>query len=109
MMYLIDNQLPQGLVGHLQTLGLNATHVSQCGLEKASHREIWNYAKGHDCVIVSKDDDFVHLSGSDPNGPPFVWIRLGNCRNPALFAAFDTILPALLQEIASGTKVIEIR
>jgi predicted nuclease of predicted toxin-antitoxin system len=109
MIYLIDNQLPPGLVGHLQTHGLNTSHVSQCGLQRASDREIWNYAKSHDCVIVSKDEDFVHLSGSDPDGPPLVWIRLGNCRNPALFAAFDTILPALLQEIASGTKVVEVR
>ena len=63
MIYLIDNQLPPGLVGHLQTHGLNTSLVSQCGLERASDREIWNYAKSHDCVIVSKDEDFVHLSG----------------------------------------------
>ena len=109
MIYLIDNQLPPGLAGHLQTHGLKATHVSDCRLERADDREIWDYAKSHDCVIVSKDEDFVHLSGSDPNGPPLVWIRLGNCRNPALFAAFDTIIPALLEEIASGTKVVEVR
>ncbi len=71
MIYLIDSQLPPGLVGHLQTHGLNATHVSQCGLERASDREIWNYAKSQDCLIVSKDEDFVHLSGSDPSVRPW--------------------------------------
>ena len=50
MIYLIDNQLPPGLVGHLQTHGLNTSHVSQCGLERASDGEIWNYGKSHDCV-----------------------------------------------------------
>ena len=36
MIYLIDNQLPVGLVGYLQTRGLTAIHVSHCKLEQAS-------------------------------------------------------------------------
>jgi predicted nuclease of predicted toxin-antitoxin system len=109
MIYLIDNQLPLALVGHLQTHGLNAIHVSNCGLERASDEEIWNYAKTHNCVIVSKDEDFLHLSGKDPSGPVFVWVRLGNCRNAALVATFNNILPDLLEAINSGAKVVEIR
>lgn len=108
MIYLIDNQLPVGLVGYLQAHGLNAVHVCDCKLERASDQEIWDYAKNHDCVIVSKDEDFLYMSGNDLSGPPFVWVRLGNCRNPVLFAAFDRILPHLLQTIRSGAKVIEI-
>jgi predicted nuclease of predicted toxin-antitoxin system len=57
MIYLIDNQLPVGLVEHLQRHGLKAVHVSDCELERASDQEIWNYARAHDCVIVSKDED----------------------------------------------------
>jgi predicted nuclease of predicted toxin-antitoxin system len=109
MIYLIDNQLPPGLLVHLQARGLDATHVSECGLERASDREIWDYAKTHDCAIVSKDEDFLLLSGLDHTGPPFIWIRLGNCRNAALFAAFDVVLPNLVQAITSGAKVVEIR
>lgn len=108
MIYLIDNQLPIGLVEHLQAHGINAIHVCDCKLERATDQKIWNYAKTHDCVIVSKDEDFLHLSGNDPAGPPFVWIRFGNCRNAALFAAFDKILPHLLETIGSGAKVVEI-
>ncbi len=108
MIYLIDNQLPVGLVEHLQTHGLDVMHVSSCKLERASDQEIWNYAKANNCVIVSKDEDFFHLSGNDQNGPPFVWVRLGNCRNPVLFAAFDDILSHLLETINTGTKVVEI-
>jgi predicted nuclease of predicted toxin-antitoxin system len=108
MIYLIDNQLPVGLVEHLQTHGLDVIHVSTCRLEQASDQEIWNYAKTNNCVIVSKDEDFFYLSGTDPDGPPFVWVRLGNCRNPILFAAFDGILPHLLEIINAGAKVVEI-
>jgi len=109
MIYLIDNQLPVGLVGHLQKHGLEATHVSQCGLDRASDAEIWGYAKSHNCVIVSKDEDFIHLSSKDPTGPAIVWIRLGNCRNLVLFAAVDTILSDLVQQVTEGAKVIEVR
>jgi predicted nuclease of predicted toxin-antitoxin system len=109
MIYLIDNQLPVGLVAYLQAHGLDASHVSDRGLERSSDQEIWNYAKEHNCVIVSKDEDFFHLSGKDASGPPFVWIRLGNCRNSFLFAALDKILSDLLQAIDSGAKIVEIR
>lgn len=109
MIYLIDNQLPVGLVGHLKAHGLDAVHVSQCNLDRATDKEIWDYAKSHNCVIVSKDEDFFHLSGSDANGPPIVWVRLGNCRNLALFAAIDCILSDLLQAINEGAKVVEVR
>lgn len=76
---------------------------------KSSDIEIWEYARAHDYVIVTKDEDFFHLSGCDKNGPPLVWVRLGNCRNSVLFSVFDTLLPSLLQTIKEGAKVVEIR
>lgn len=109
MIYLIDNQLPVALVEHLQARGMNAIHVLNCGLELANDDEIWNYAKANNCVIVSKDEDFLHLSVRDANGPAFVWVRLGNCRNTVLLAAFDDVLSALQETISSGAKVVEIR
>lgn len=108
MIYLIDNQLPPGLVAHLKKHGLDAIHVGDCGLDQSTDLEIWEHAKVHDCIIVSKDEDFFHLSVLDENGPPFIWVRLGNCRNTALFAAFDNILPELVNSISSGAKVVEV-
>jgi len=109
VIFLIDNQLPIGLVEHLRGHGLDAVHVSQCALEKSSDIEIWEYARTNDYVIVTKDEDFFHLSGCDKNGPPVVWVRLGNCRNSVLFSVFDTLLVRLLQAIEDGSKVVEIR
>jgi predicted nuclease of predicted toxin-antitoxin system len=109
MIYLIDNQLPVGFVGHLQAHGLEALHVCECGLDRASDQEIWDYAKANNYVIVSKDEDFFHLSGTDASGPPLIWVRLGNCRNPILFAAFDKVLSQITEAINGGAKVVEIR
>lgn len=109
MIYLVDNQLPLALARHLQSFGLEAAHVSEAGLERARDREIWDYAKTNGCAIVSKDEDFLYLSASDATGPPFIWVRLGNCRNSSLLAAFDAVLPQLLSSVDAGAKVIEIR
>ena len=109
MIFLIDNQLPAGLAAHIQSQGLDAKHVSAVGLESATDQHIWDYAKVHDCAVVTKDEDFLFLSSTDPSGPVVVWVRLGNCRNKVLFEAFDRILPRLQEAIAGGAKVIEVR
>jgi len=109
MKLLIDNQLPVGLVRHLQTHGLDAVHVSSCGLSTKSDQEIWDYAKTNKCIVITKDEDFVYLSGSDNQGPKVIWVRLGNCRNSVVFAAFDHVLEQLIQALESDARVIEIR
>ncbi len=109
MIFLIDNQLPVALAAHLQTHGLSAVHVFACKLERATDREIWEYAKSEGCAIVSKDEDFFFLSAADTSGPPLIWVRVGNCRNIVLFEAFDSILADLLEAINSGVKVVEVR
>lgn len=40
MNYLIDNQVPVAMVRHLRSHGLQAIHVADCGLNRASDREI---------------------------------------------------------------------
>lgn len=109
MTFLIDNQLPAALATHLRDQGLDANHVLDFGLESASDQQIWDYAKAQGYTIVTKDEDFSLLSSKDPSGPIVVWIRIGNCRNTALFAAFDNIASSLQEAIKSGAKVIEIR
>ena len=109
MKYVIGNQLPAALARHLQTHGLDACHVADVGMDQASDREIWQYATVNGYAVVSKDEDFLHIAHADAAGPPFVWVRLGNCRKPALFAAFDRILPQLVQALDAGDKVVEVR
>ena len=102
MKYLIDNQLPPALAQHLRANGLESMHVADVALDQETDRQIWQFAAVNGYVIVSKDDDFLLLAGADPKGPPFVWVRLGNCRNASLLAAFDRILPSLIQSLADG-------
>lgn len=72
MKFLVDNQLPLALARHLESHGLAASHVAEIGLDQATDDGIWQYAADGGFAIISKDEDFLHLSIADPNGPSFV-------------------------------------
>ena len=109
MKVLVDNQLPAALARWLAARGLDACHVSDVGLEDASDQCIWNYAIAEGRVLVSKDEDFLHLATRSEVAAPLIWVRLGNCRKQALLAAFDALLLHLLTALAEGKKVVELR
>jgi predicted nuclease of predicted toxin-antitoxin system len=79
---LVDNQLPLALARLLSVKGAECRHVLELNLGRATDGEIWRYASAHGMVLISKDDDFFHLSGQKRAGVLLVWVRLGNCRNP---------------------------
>lgn len=55
MKLLLDENLSRRLVPFLQAAYPGSTQVALEGLERASDLGIWQYAKAHDFVIVTKD------------------------------------------------------
>lgn len=108
MIFLVDNQLPQALAGYLVSRGHQARHVHDLGMDEADDQVIWKYAAENGCVIVTKDEDFFTLSLQTGTKNQVVWVRLGNCRTPALLAAFETFLPKLTQALQQGASVVEL-
>ena len=49
------------IVPALQDASPGSTQVVLVGLEQADDRAVWEYAREHGYVIVTKDDDFVWL------------------------------------------------
>ena len=110
MRLLVDNQLPAALARWLSSKQLCAAHVTDVGLADASDSEIWRHAREESLVIVTKDDDFRILANHQRSVPPqVVWVRLGNCRKQALFTAFDSVLPQLIEALEAGESIVEIR
>jgi predicted nuclease of predicted toxin-antitoxin system len=107
--FLVDNQLPQALVRFLISHGHKAEHVLDLGMDEADDQAIWDYAGKNACAIVTKDEDFISLSLQTGAKNQVVWVRLGNCRTPALLAAFETALPKLIQALQQGDRVVELR
>ena len=79
MKLLLDQNLSPRLVRRLADLYPNSTHVSEIGLDRALDRDVWDYARQHDYLIVTKDVDFSEFSLLQGFPPKVVWIRRGNC------------------------------
>jgi predicted nuclease of predicted toxin-antitoxin system len=110
MKLLVDNQLPLALARYLAANGFDCRHVMDIGLDAVDDREIWEYAKSGNMVIVTKDEDFSLMANRQGTIPPqVVWVRLGNCRKVAVLRAFGSILPQLRSLLEEGAAIVEVR
>lgn len=76
---LFDQNLSPSLVNLLADIYPGSVHVDRMGLPTAPDREVWNYARQHDYIVVTKDADFSELSLLLGFPPKVIWIRRGNC------------------------------
>lgn len=109
MNFLVDNQLPEALCRFLSMHGHRSDHVLDRSMDEASDIEIWNYAATGNWIVVSKDEDFLHLANRPGDTGKLLWVRIGNCRKQTLLHAFDKELPAVVRAFAEGVRVVEIR
>jgi predicted nuclease of predicted toxin-antitoxin system len=109
MKLLVDNQLPLALAAHLRGWGLDCIHVLEVGLNTADDPDIWQRCAAEGRIVVSKDEDFLLLASRPGDQGRMIWVRLGNCRNAVLLAAFERTREALLETMASGQRIIELR
>jgi predicted nuclease of predicted toxin-antitoxin system len=110
MKLLVDNQLPLALARYLTANGFDCLHVQDINMGATADRVIWEHAKAHGMVILTKDEDFPLMADRQGSIPPqVVWVRLGNCRKAALLQAFVSLLPDLRTLLDDGGSVIEIR
>jgi len=107
--FLVDNQLPAALARFLSARGCECLHVLDVGLAKASDREIWQYATSCGFVLISKDEDFLYLAGSEKERAPLVWIRIGNCRKREMLEVIDRAWDRISEALQAGERVVEVR
>jgi len=107
--FLVDAQLPPALARWITTQGHNATHVFDLGFHTAVDPAIWNRAETDQCILITKDEDFVdHWLISD-RPVPLVWIRKGNCSNKALLTWLAPMWSDTVNRLQHGEKLIELR
>jgi predicted nuclease of predicted toxin-antitoxin system len=59
-------------------------------------------------VIISKDSDFVDLSGQG-KGPQVVWVRCGNMKLADFKVWFDSPAAEMLELLDQGEQIVELR
>ena len=109
MKFLVDNQLPPVLAQYLRKRGFDCQHVLETGLGDALDSEICRYAELEERIIISKDEDFFYFAKKRDAKIKVIWVRLGNCRTPALLAAFERSWPNIESCLTTGDRIIEIR
>ncbi len=75
MRLLFDQNISFRLIHRISDVFAEAKQVRDVGLENASDREIWDYAKSHSYTIVTFDSDFYDFSLVWGHPPKIVWLR----------------------------------
>lgn len=78
MKLLLDENLSRRLVPLLQTDYPDSTQIVLEGLESASDHVVWEFAKEHQFVIVTRDADFEEMSMVLGQPPKIIWLRTWN-------------------------------
>lgn len=92
---LFDENLPASLV---RFIGSGSVHVTALG-RRMSDAEIWQYAREHEFVILTKDADFFDRLILEGTPPKLIWVRVGNLRIKALEAEIARHWPAILSSL----------
>ena len=84
MKLLLDNNLSHKLVSRLSDLFPCSTHVMTEGMDEAEDFQIWEFAKKHEYVIVTKDSDYNELSIFNGHPPKVILLKIGNSKVQAI-------------------------
>lgn len=95
MKLLFDENLSALLVGAFASEFPGSASVASVGLVSGTDLDVWVYARQHDFTVISKDDDFRHLSLVRGAPPKVIVVRIGN----ASTAKIETCIRAQLLRI----------
>ena len=79
MRLLFDEPLSEKLRDVLADIFPDSLHVRRLGHGGATDATVWELGRTHNCLVVSKDEDFNRLAVLRGAPPKFLWIRRGNC------------------------------
>ncbi len=74
-----DEPLSEELCEKLADVFPGSLHIRLLGQGGAADATVWDLARQHGCLVVSKGEDFHRLAVLHGAPPKFVWIQLGNC------------------------------
>ena len=89
--------------------GVTALALRDIGLRDAEDREIFEAAKLHDVIVITKDRDFVDLVNRLGSPPRIIWLTCGNTSNARLREILSETLLEALALLRSGEALVEIR
>jgi predicted nuclease of predicted toxin-antitoxin system len=103
MKFLADMGISPRAVEHLRTLGHDAIHLHELGLDRMADTDILAKARAESRVVLTHDLDFGDLlAASQAVLPSVVLFRLPDMRPGSVIRHLDDILAQHLQALESG-------
>jgi len=94
---LLDQNLSPRLLRTLEAVYPGSSHVRLVGLRDADDAVVWEFARDHAFIIVSKDSDFHQRSFVLGFPPKVIWIRTGNCPTTDIERIFEEYQSSILE------------
>ncbi len=106
MKFLLDQGLPRSTVEHLQATGMDAEHVGNLGMARATDEAILAQATARDAIVVTLDSDFhALLALSNASSPSVIRIRIQGLKGEAVARIIGQVIEATEQDLAAGAAV----
>lgn len=110
MIIWLDAQLSPRLTRWVEeTFGVECLHIRDLGLRNAEDPEIFQRARDFAAVVMTKDEDFVHLVERNGSPPQVIWVTSGNMANDRFKLLLQNTLQDAISLIESGEPVVEIK
>ena len=77
-------------------------------MAKARDHDIWMKAAADHSILVTKDEDFVTMRAFRSDGPPVIWVRIGNSTKRVLIDRFSAALPTILSALEREETIVQI-
>jgi predicted nuclease of predicted toxin-antitoxin system len=103
---LLDQGLPRSASSLLRDEGWDVVHTGDIGLSRATDREILDFARTEQRVIVTLDSDFhTILAVTNASSPSVIRLRLEGLRGPDLALLIRKIWPKIEPQLKKGAMV----
>jgi predicted nuclease of predicted toxin-antitoxin system len=97
MIFLVDAQLPRRLARMLQVHGHNAYHTLELPHQNSTDDdEVMQFADTHDCIVITKDSDFVDAFYLQHRPQKLCLFSTGNISNRGLEALISSNLDQVI-------------
>ncbi|MEX0812340.1 MAG: DUF5615 family PIN-like protein [Chitinophagales bacterium] len=84
MRFLFDQNISHRILKLIPEEYSDSTTVKNASLINAPDREIWEFAKINDYIIVTQDSDFNDLNSLYGFPPKIIWMRTGNLKTESI-------------------------
>jgi predicted nuclease of predicted toxin-antitoxin system len=88
-MFLFDQNISHRIISKLPDKFSGSTSIKNEKLINAPDKEIWDFAKKNNFIIVTQDADFNDLNSLYGAPPKIIWIRTGNLKTQQIL---DTLI-----------------